>query len=143
MASDAKMLVRPDGYRAGTIGGGCLEADVTAQALDALRSGQPAMVRHTLNADVAGDLGLSCGGTVELLVEPVIPGPAAAGLYGAVADAIAGRESGVVITDLDWSAGPRKAARAGARTLCVGTWDDPDLTALDRPRPPSTAFDRP
>jgi xanthine dehydrogenase accessory factor len=139
MASDAKMLVRPDGVRAGTIGGGCLEADVTAQALASIGRGQPALVRHTLNADVAGDLGLSCGGTVELLVEPVIHGAAAAALYGAVAEAIAAREAGSVVTALDWSQGPRKAARAGARTLCVGAWEDPDLAALDRLTAPSAS----
>jgi xanthine dehydrogenase accessory factor len=122
MASDAKMLVRPDGFRAGTIGGGCLEADVTGQALESVRTGRPAVVRHTLNADVAGDLGLSCGGTVELFVEPVIGGPAAASLYGAVADAIAGRRAGAVFTAVDWTGGPRKAARVGDRVHQLGLW---------------------
>jgi xanthine dehydrogenase accessory factor len=142
MASDAKMLVRPDGFRAGTIGGGCLEADVTGQALESIRRGQPALVRHTLNADVAGDLGLSCGGTVELLVEPVIHGAAAAALYGAVADAIAKRLEGLVVTDLDWSGGARKAARVGDRVVALGVWDSlPDVPAPDRPllRPPLAA----
>ena len=122
MASDAKMLVRPDGFRAGTIGGGCLEADVTGQALESVRTGRPAVVRHTLNADVAGDLGLSCGGTVELFVEPVIGGPAAASLYGAVADAIAGRRAGAVFTAVDWTGGPRKAARVEDRVHQLGPW---------------------
>jgi xanthine dehydrogenase accessory factor len=143
MASDAKMLVRPDGFRAGTIGGGCLEADVTRQALESVRTGRPAVVRHTLNADVAGDLGLSCGGTVELFVEPVIGGPAAASLYRAVGDAIAERRAGEVFTALDWTDGPRKAARIEERVLCIGDWTEiPAATALDRPRPPRTAQDR-
>lgn len=130
MASDAKMLVRPDGLRVGTIGGGCLEADVTGQALEALASGRPALVRHTLNADVAGDLGLSCGGTVELFVEPVVPGGEAAALYAAIAETIAARTRGTVLTGLDWGGGPRKALRAGDATRSVGTWPAvPPVTA--------------
>jgi xanthine dehydrogenase accessory factor len=121
MASDAKMLVEADGRRAGTIGGGCLEADVIAQALEVLRHGRPAIVRHTLNADVAGDLGLSCGGTVELFLEPVIPGAAAAGLYEAIAGALDTRATGTVATALHWSAGPRKTLYLGDDVRTVGT----------------------
>jgi xanthine dehydrogenase accessory factor len=149
MASDAKMLVRPDGFRAGTIGGGCLEADVTAQALQSVLTGRPDLVRHTLNADVAGDLGLSCGGTVELFVEPVLVGAEAAALYQSVADAIERRRSAAVFTALDWSAGPRKAARVGQETFAVGSWSsvpavpaETEATAHDRLRPPMTAHDR-
>jgi xanthine dehydrogenase accessory factor len=134
MASDAKMLVRPDGARLGTIGGGCLEADVIGQALDALGSGQPALVRHTLNADVAGDLGLSCGGTVELFVEPVVVGPEAAALYAAAADAIAARRRATVFTALDWDAGPRKLLVAGEVVRAVGNW--PQSAASAQPAAP-------
>jgi xanthine dehydrogenase accessory factor len=121
MASDAKMLITDAGRRMGTIGGGCLEADVTAQALDVIASGQPTLVRHTLNADVAGDLGLSCGGTVELFLEPIVRGPDAAALYEAVADAIDTRTRGTVFTALDWSAGPRKTLQAGGSRRTIGT----------------------
>jgi xanthine dehydrogenase accessory factor len=122
MASDAKMLVAPDGGRLGTIGGGCLEADVTGQALEVIATGRPALVRHTLNADVAGDLGLSCGGTVELFLEPVIPGAESAALYDAIADAISTRTSGTVLTALDWSQGPRKALHVGGGARTIGNW---------------------
>jgi xanthine dehydrogenase accessory factor len=125
MASDAKLLVSGSGSRIGTIGGGCLEADVTAQALEVIATGRPSLVRHTLNADVAGDLGLSCGGTVELFLEPVIHGDRAARLYGAIADAIDNRRRGTVTTALDWAAGPRKALRAGKDSQTIGDWPDP------------------
>jgi xanthine dehydrogenase accessory factor len=120
MASDAKLLVEADGRRLGTIGGGCLEADVIAQTLDVIGRGLPALVRHTLNADVAGDLGLSCGGTVELLLEPVIHGAEAAALYDAVAAAIDGRTPGTVLTALDWADGPRKTLQTGKEPCAVG-----------------------
>ncbi len=122
MASDAKLLVGRDGSRIGTIGGGCLEADVTAQALEVIAMGKPSLVRHTLNADVAGDLGLSCGGTVELFLEPVIHGEQAVMLYEAVAKAIDTRLRGTVITALDWATGPQKALRAGDEVSKIGDW---------------------
>ena len=125
MASDAKMLVEPGGVRLGTIGGGCLEADVTGQALEIIGRGHPTLVRHTLNADVAGDLGLSCGGTVELFLEPVAAGAEAAALYDAVAHAIVTRTPATVFTPLDWSTGPRKAVRLGDAVRTLGDWIAP------------------
>src|SRR5688572_29456388 len=74
LADDAKMLVTDRGARLGTVGGGCVEAEVTTQALATVHSGSPRIVRHTLNADLAGDVGLSCGGTVELFLEPLVTG---------------------------------------------------------------------
>ena len=96
MASDAKMLVTVEGRRWGTVGGGCLEADVTAQALAAVESGQPAFVRHTLNADLVGDLALSCGGTVELFVEPLPRSGELAALCRAVGQGIQRRTPATV-----------------------------------------------
>jgi xanthine dehydrogenase accessory factor len=129
MATDAKLFVGRDGSRLGTIGGGCLEADVVGQALDVLASGRPALVRHTLNADVAGDLGLSCGGTVELFLEPVVGGAEAAALYAAVAEAIATRRRATVVTALDWTAGPRKALHRDNEICAIGDWSAAAPTA--------------
>ena len=81
MAGDAKMLVTADGRCAGTIGGGCVEADVVRQALATLDHGKPDFVRHTLNVDLAGDIGLSCGGTVDLFLEPLFPSDELARLF--------------------------------------------------------------
>ncbi|HEX9727385.1 MAG TPA: XdhC family protein [Gemmatimonadales bacterium] len=120
MASDAKMLVTRGGERHGTVGGGCLEADVTAQAFEAIGRGEPTVVRHTLNADVAGDLGLSCGGTVDLFVEPLIATDGLPDLLIAVADAITSRHAALVTTAIAWPNGPRKALVSGDRSMCVG-----------------------
>src|SRR4026208_38294 len=68
LADDAKMLVTGAGERFGTVGGGCVEAEVSVQALATVAAGAPIVVKHTLNADLAGDVGLSCGGTVELFL---------------------------------------------------------------------------
>ncbi len=120
MARDAKLVVAEDGRRWGTVGGGCTEADVAAQALAAARSGQPSFAQHTLNADLAGDIGLSCGGTVELFLEPIMATPQMAALYGAVAAAVERRAAGTLITAVDWSGGPRKEARIGSEVVRVG-----------------------
>lgn len=125
MATDAKMAVTADGRRWGTIGGGCLEADVTAQALQTLETGVPALVRHTLNADLAGDLGLSCGGTVELFVEPLLAEPELAALLDAVGRAVTERRPATVFTGLEWRDGPRKAARVGGQAIGLGGWTPP------------------
>ncbi|HEY2824630.1 MAG TPA: XdhC/CoxI family protein [Gemmatimonadales bacterium] len=121
MAHDAKMLVSADGDRLGTVGGGCTEADVTAQALATWDTKTPCFVKHTLNADLAGDIGLSCGGTVELFVEPLLPSDELVQLCRGVADAIDRRVAGTVTTGLDWTNGPRKVATAGNKTWQVGS----------------------
>ena len=64
-----KMLVGPEGRLVGTVGGGCVEAEVIAAALAAQSDATPRLLTQHLNADLAGDLGLSCGGTVEIFVE--------------------------------------------------------------------------
>src|SRR5947207_2519371 len=75
-----KMLVGPEGRLLGSVGGGCVEADVIGAALDAQAHRRPALVTHHLNADLAGDLGLSCGGTVDIFVEPLLAADVATAL---------------------------------------------------------------
>jgi len=98
-----KLLIGPAGRLEGTVGGGCVEADVIAAAAD-VRDLGPRIFTHHLNADLAGDLGLSCGGTVEIVLEPLVSAEG----YVRALERAAGAESGVVTTSLDWSAGPRK-----------------------------------
>ena len=99
-----KMVIGPAGRLAGTVGGGCVESDVLAAGLEAQRIGAPLIRTHHLNADLAGDLGLSCGGTVEIFVEPLLPVPGYVQVLQAAADAL----TGVVTTAVAWPAGPEK-----------------------------------
>jgi xanthine dehydrogenase accessory factor len=73
----AKMLVRDDGSIAGTIGGGCVEADVWAAAREVIAEEKPKRMNFNLAQDAAYDSGLICGGQLEVFVEPVLPAPAA------------------------------------------------------------------
>jgi xanthine dehydrogenase accessory factor len=65
----AKMLFFESGATAGTVGGGCIEAEVWAEAREALRSGQPALHHFTLTADEASEEGMVCGGTMEIFID--------------------------------------------------------------------------
>jgi xanthine dehydrogenase accessory factor len=78
----AKMLVRDDGSIVGTIGGGCVEADVWQAAREVMESEKPRTLSFDLNQDPKYDTGLVCGGTLEVFVEPVLP-PALLYVFGA------------------------------------------------------------
>jgi xanthine dehydrogenase accessory factor len=78
----AKMLVRDDGSIAGTIGGGCVEAEVWQAAREVMESEKPRSLTFNLNQDPKYDTGLVCGGTLDVFVEPVLP-PASLLIFGA------------------------------------------------------------
>jgi xanthine dehydrogenase accessory factor len=71
----SRMLVRDDGTIAGTVGGGCVEAEVWAAAKDVITNEQPRKMTFNLNHEAAYDAGLICGGTLEIFVEPILPQP--------------------------------------------------------------------
>lgn len=118
-----KMLIGAAGRLEGSVGGGCVEADVI-DAMAEARARGPIIRTHHLNADLAGDLGLSCGGTVHIVVEPLV---SHAGYVGALEQAAAA-ESGTLTTGLDWSSGPVKRFAADP----VGPHDPPAELSTDR-----------
>ena len=67
----AKMLFFLNGDVAGTVGGGCIEAEVWAAARVALRTGQSELHHYSLTADEASEEGMVCGGTMDIFVEVV------------------------------------------------------------------------
>jgi xanthine dehydrogenase accessory factor len=71
----SRMLVREDGSIAGTIGGGCVEAEVWAAAKEVMASEAPRKMVFNLNHEAKYDNGLICGGTLEIFVEPILPQP--------------------------------------------------------------------
>jgi xanthine dehydrogenase accessory factor len=68
----AKMLIGSDGRFLGTIGGGCVDAEASLQARMVMQEGVPMLLRYSMNGNVAEEEGMICGGTVEILVEPVL-----------------------------------------------------------------------
>jgi xanthine dehydrogenase accessory factor len=73
----AKLLVREDGSLVGTIGGGCVEAEVWNAAREVMQTGKARNMSFTLGQDAAYDNGLICGGQLEVFVECISPQPAA------------------------------------------------------------------
>ena len=73
----AKLLVREDGSLVGTIGGGCVEAEVWEAAREVMETGKPRNMSFSLGQDAAYDNGLICGGQLEVFVECISPQPAA------------------------------------------------------------------
>jgi len=71
----SRMLVREDGSMAGTIGGGCVEAEVWAAAKEVMQKEAPRKMVFHLNNEASYDNGLICGGTLEVFVEPILPQP--------------------------------------------------------------------
>lgn len=73
----AKMLVREDGSIVGTVGGGCVEAEIWNAAREVMESEKPRLMKFTLGHDAALDNGLICGGQLEVFVEAIVPQPQA------------------------------------------------------------------
>ena len=70
----ALMLVYPDGSQAGTLGGGCVEAEVKRRALAVVTRGVAEVAKFQLDSDYGWDDGLICGGRMQVLIEPLGPG---------------------------------------------------------------------
>lgn len=71
----AKILVRDDGSTLGSIGGGCVEAEVVLAAQKAMRDEKSKLLSFDLTDDDVEQSGLVCGGTLEVFVEPILPPP--------------------------------------------------------------------
>lgn len=117
----AKLLVRKDGTAVGTLGGGCIEADVWAEAKSILdKKGSTQLRTFELNEEIAARDGLVCGGTMHILIDPVAEAPVSerASLEALLPEVLAAfrGEGDCALATL--SAGPRDGAKgspAGAR----------------------------
>ena len=64
----ATMLIYPDGSQAGTLGGGCVEAEVKRTALNYLKDDLARIAKFQLDHDYGWDDGLICGGRMQILI---------------------------------------------------------------------------
>lgn len=67
----AAMAVSGDGEVAGSVSGGCVEGAVVLEALEVLESGDRRLVTFGFSDDEAFAVGLTCGGTIHLFIEPL------------------------------------------------------------------------
>jgi len=67
----ARLAVTDDGHMAGSVSGGCVENAVVLEAQDVLKTGMPRVVHYGITDEMAWDVGLACGGAIDVFVEPV------------------------------------------------------------------------
>lgn len=69
----SRMAVTAQGELAGSVSGGCVESAVALEAQEVLKTGTPRLVTYGITDEMAWDVGLACGGTIEVFVESAGP----------------------------------------------------------------------
>jgi xanthine dehydrogenase accessory factor len=67
----SRMAVTTSGKISGSVSGGCIEAAVAEAALDTLQTGRPKLLEFGVTDQMAWEVGLACGGRVNVFVEPI------------------------------------------------------------------------
>jgi xanthine/CO dehydrogenase XdhC/CoxF family maturation factor len=67
----SNLVIDQDGNFLGSVSGGCVEGAVVTEALDVIGSGKPKVLEFGVADETAWNVGLSCGGTIRVLVEKV------------------------------------------------------------------------
>ena len=80
----ARLGMTRSGHMAGSVSGGCVEADVFERAVQVLDTRKPTPVKYGIADELAFQVGLSCGGSIEVLIEPFVPDSAWEALRQAV-----------------------------------------------------------
>ncbi len=67
----AKLLVADDGRMAGSVSGGCVEGAIIEQAVEAMRDGRSRLLHYGISDEASWDVGLTCGGEIDVFLEPL------------------------------------------------------------------------
>ena len=80
----AVLLVSDDGRLMGSVSGGCVEGAAAEEIGQARRTGNERVIRYGISDEEAWDVGLACGGTIDVLVQPVVPAAVRAASVGSL-----------------------------------------------------------
>jgi len=69
----SQLVVNDKSQFVGSVSGGCIEGSVVEEALKVMKSGEPSLLEFGVSDEMAWEVGLACGGTVEVFVERVEP----------------------------------------------------------------------
>ena len=100
----AQLVVAGDGTMMGSVSGGCVEGAVVVEALEALEDGKTRLLEYGISDGDAFAVGLACGGTIKVLVEPVVPDGLSLDLLRDLVSARTAREAVAYEVALDGSA---------------------------------------
>ncbi|MFN3936114.1 MAG: XdhC family protein [Gemmobacter sp.] len=111
----SQLAISGAGEIMGSVSGGCVEAAVVTEALDALADGRGRVLTYGVSDETAFNVGLACGGTIRVLVEPVGQGMPEAILAELVAARAARRAVAYAVHPETWA----------RRIVTPGDADDP------------------
>ena len=109
----SQLVISEDGAIEGSVSGGCVEGDVVLEAFEAIADGKPRMLEYGISDGDAFAVGLACGGTIRVMVEPIGPVLPVHVLEDLVAARAAREKVAVVSPEGD---GPRQLVRDGFET---------------------------
>lgn len=156
----ARLCVTRSGRMAGSVSGGCVENDVFERAMQVLDSGEPVVASYGIADELGFEVGLSCGGSIEVLIEPFAPGepwqalreavvgqrPAALGL-GLSPAPLLGRKLAILEgeasvgsidpgLDTETASEARRLLREGGARVLTLPWRDEEATVFIETFPP-------
>lgn len=135
----SQLAISGAGEMVGSVSGGCVEGAVVAEALEAIADGKPRLLTYGVSDDTAFAVGLACGGTISVLVDPVGPTAFAEPLLAQVTEARAAARPVALVTDtVKWNRrlltpGEDAAVDARFKSDRSGMEDDGRLITVHNP----------
>ena len=132
----AVLIHAPDGRIAGSVSGGCVEGAAAEQIEHAWETGKARVIRYGISDEQAWDVGLACGGTIDVLIEPAVP---SASVRAATESLGAGGHGAAVVTPLPVDSPP---AESGPHEPGEGATPEPKLVVTEDGRLEGSLGDR-